>query len=108
MKYLKTILMIVALIAFVVAGVLIGKYALDTQMLMGAAQRYDATTKVINPFSSMLVILAVGVGGAFLLGLGLGLPKRTAHAIRDEALDAATAQRQSAIQNRATGTETPR
>ena len=90
MKYLKSLLMIVAVLALIVAGVLIFRFALDTQLLMGAAQRYDSGARYVDPFQSMWLILAASCGGAFLLGLGLGLPRRSSRAIREDALEAAS------------------
>lgn len=93
MKYLKTLLLIVAVLALIVAGVLIFRFALDTQLLMGAAQRYDSGARYVDPFQSMWLILAAACGGTFLLGLSLGLPRRSSRAIREDALDEATARR---------------
>lgn len=90
MKILKYLLLILGVVGLVVTGVLVGKFALDAQLLIGAAQRYDQQSKYIDPFQAMLVILAAGAAGAFLVGLGAGLPRRTAGAIRGEALDSAT------------------
>ena len=103
MKIIKYLLLIVGAGALVVTAVLAGEFALDAQLLMGAAQRYDQANNYLDPFQSMLVILGVGVAGAFVVGLGVGLPRRTAAAVREAALDGAAARREAEIRARATG-----
>lgn len=106
MKILKATLVIIGLVVLVVTGVLVGKFALDSQLLMGAAQRYDQANNYIDPFQGMILILGVGALGAFLLGFGAGLPRRTAGSIRNEALATAARPASGATpqQGRAPGT----
>lgn len=103
MKLLKWILALLGVAAIIGAGVWLGVFAFDMQEIVGAAQRYDSARHIANPSITTAAIAGVALGGGLLLGLGLGLPGRTAGQIRNKALDDAAARRQSEVQSRATG-----
>lgn len=104
MRFLKTILLIIGLIAVLVAAFLLAQQYVYMVSLSAAANSQNSANppRYPNPFANVAVVAGVGLLGGFLLGYGLGLPKRTAASIREEALDAATAQRQATIASRAT------
>ncbi len=103
MKILKWLLAIVGVAGLIAVGVLLAKFALDSRELIGAAQRYTGATPIQDPFVSASLIAAVAAGAGVVLGLGLGLPNRTASSIRHAALDGASAKREAEIRARATG-----
>ena len=87
MKFLKWTLAILGVGAVIALAVLLGQFALESRELIGAAQRYDSARAIRDPFESASLIGGVGVAAGLLLGLGLGLPNRTANQIRAKALE---------------------
>ena len=87
MKFLKWTLAILGVAAVIALAVLLGQFALEARELLGAAQRYDSARAIRDPFVSASLIGAVGLLAGLLLGLGVGLPGRTAGQIRSKALE---------------------
>lgn len=104
MKFLKWVLAIIGVAGLIAAAVLLGKFALDARELIGAAQRYDSARQIQDPFVTTALIAGVSAAAGMLLGLGLGLPSRTAGQIRNAALDGASSRREAEIRSRAAGT----
>ncbi len=102
MKFLKWVLVILGIAGVIAAAVLLGRFALDSRELIGAAQRYDGGRQIADPFVTTSLIAGVGAAAGLLLGLGIGLPTRTAGQIRNATLDAASARREAEIRSRAT------
>lgn len=103
MKILKWVLAIIGVAGLIAAIVLLGKFALDARELIGAAQRYDSARSIQDPFVTTALIAGISAAGGLLLGVGLGMPSRTAGSIRNAALDDAAARREAEIRGRAAG-----
>ena len=75
MKVLKNVFLVVGLLAVAGAVAILAKNAWDLRIL------YEIPTN--------LVLIGAGVGllGGILLGLGIGLPRRTASAIRHDTIE---------------------
>lgn len=101
MKFLKTILMIIGVVGVIVACVLLGNSYINLVSLTNVANANNSKSPFVNPFQQIAMEVGIGALGGLLLGLGIGLPGRTAGAIRNQALDDAAAQRQASIANRA-------
>lgn len=103
MKFLKWLLALVGVVGLVAAGVLLGKFALDSRELIGAAQRYSGAIAIQDPFISAMLIAGIAAAGGLVLGIALGMPSRTAGQIRNQALDNASVRREAEIRSRADG-----
>lgn len=103
MKFLKILLAVLGVAAIIAAAVLLGRFALDSRELIGAAQRYDSAKAIQDPFVTTSLIAGVSAVAGLFLGLGLGLPSRTAGQIRNAALDDAANRRQAEVRSRADG-----
>lgn len=80
---------------------LLGQFALDSRELIGAAQRYDGTKVIRDPFVTTSMLTGIGAATGLLLGLALGLPARTRNQIRRATLDEVNAGRNAAIASKA-------
>lgn len=103
MKILKWALAIVGVAGLIAAAVLLGRFALDSRELIGAAQRYDGGRVIPDPFVTTSMIAAIGAAAGLLIGLGLGLPTRTPGAVRRATLDEVNQGRSDAIAAKAVG-----
>ena len=105
MKLMKIVLLLLGLAALVAGGVFLGLNWVDVGRLLTAANNDKSANLNPDPMPRIYLTTALGTVGGLLLGLGLGLPTRTAGTIRNEALDGAAARRQDEIRTRATGTD---
>ena len=101
MKILKAALAVAGLIGLVAAGFYLGFIWVDTERLLAAANANKSGNLFPSPMNNFYIAAGLGAAGGLLLGLGLGLPARTASAVRREALDEVAAARTSAIGTRA-------
>ena len=101
MKILKVLFALVGIAGVIAAAVLLSQFALDSRELIGAAQRYDGTKQIRDPFVTTSMLTAIGAATGLFLGLALGLPSRTKGQIRKATLDEVNADRSAAIAHRA-------
>ncbi len=87
MKVLKSGLLVVGLLAIAAAGALLVKNAWDLRILYEVAMANKSQPSVVNPTNLVLIGAGVGVVGGLLLGLGIGMPRRTANAVRHEIIE---------------------
>ena len=86
MKVLKNVFLVIGLLVILGAAGVLVKNAWDLRVLYEVAMANKSQPSVTNPTNLVLIGAALAVGGGVLLGLGIGLPRRTAGAIRTEAL----------------------
>ncbi len=108
MKFLKTILSIIGIVALIVAAFLLFQQFIALNTLAAAANSQNSANppRYPNPFPSIAMVVGLAAAAGLVLGVALGLPSRTAHAIREETLDSAAAARQAQIRTRANETGT--
>ena len=104
MKLLKIVMLLLGMAALVAGGVFLGLNWVDIGRPLTAANNDKSANLNPDPMPRIYLTTALAAVGGLLLGLGLGLPTRTAGAIRNEALDDAAARRSEEIRTRATGT----
>lgn len=107
MKILKVLLALLGIVGLVVAVVLLGTsfVQLNSMTSVANSNRSNPDSWFPNPFNQTALEVALGAAGGLLLGLGLGLPKKTSGQVRRDALDDVATQRQSSIAQRAAGSE---
>lgn len=97
MKFLKW-----ALVAFGAVGMLVAGWFLFQSWVgigkMMAVAVSNRSAEFPSPMNHVYLAAGLGVLGGFLLGLGVGLPRRTAHSILRDAADATTAKPQRAAE----------
>ncbi|MDO5286122.1 MAG: hypothetical protein Q4G45_04790 [Actinomycetia bacterium] len=93
MKVLKGILAALGVIALIVAIVMLIRISWNLQGILGSANRYapDGGQQWGNPVQDVILSSGVALLSGLLLGIGLGLPRRTSKTVREEAV--ATYQR---------------
>jgi hypothetical protein len=87
MKVLKNVFLVVGLLAVAGAVAILVKNAWDLRILYEVAMANKSQPSVVNPTNLVLIGAGVGLLGGVLLGLGIGLPRRTANAIRHETIE---------------------
>ncbi|MHB1009281.1 MAG: hypothetical protein ACYC1E_08645 [Propionibacteriaceae bacterium] len=87
MKVLKTVLLVVGLLVVAGAAALLVKNAWDLRVLYEVAMANKSQPSVTNPTNLVLIGAGLAAVGGLVLGLGLGLPRRTAGAVRQETLE---------------------
>ncbi|HET7724007.1 MAG TPA: hypothetical protein VFK68_05170 [Propionibacteriaceae bacterium] len=87
MKVLKTVLLVVGLLAVAGAAALLVKNAWDLRVLYEVAMANKSQPSVTDPTNLVLIGAGLAAVGGVVLGLGLGLPRRTAGAVRQETLE---------------------
>lgn len=87
MKVLKTVLLVVGLLVVAGAAALLVKNAWDLRVLYEVAMANKSQPSVANPTNLVLIGAGLAAVGGLVLGLGLGLPRRTAGAVRQETLE---------------------
>ena len=103
MKFLKILFILLGLAGLIAAGVFLGLNWVDIGKLLAAANNDKSGALNPDPMGRIYLMSGLTAIGGLLLGLGLGLPSRTAGQIRNSALDSAAARRQDEIRTRATG-----
>jgi hypothetical protein len=87
MKVLKNVFLVLGLLVVIGAGALLVKNAWDLRILYEIAMANKSQPSVVNPTNLVLIGAALAVAGGLLVGLGIGMPKRTAGAVRNQALE---------------------
>jgi hypothetical protein len=87
MKVLKSVLLVVGLLAIAGAAALLIKNAWDLRVLYEVAMANKSQPSVANPTNLVLIGAGLGAAGGVVLGLGIGLPRRTAAAVRHETIE---------------------
>jgi hypothetical protein len=107
MKFLKILLMLVGLAGFVAGALFLGMNWVDLGKLLAAANTNKSGNLFPDPMPRIYLTSGLLAAGGLLLGIGLGLPNRTAGQVRKEALDTAAAQRQAEIRGRVAPPDQP-
>ncbi len=87
MKVLKNVFLVVGLLAVAGAVAILVKNAWDLRILYEVAMANKSQPSVVNPTNLVLIGAGVGLIGGVLLGLGIGIPRRTASAIRHDTIE---------------------
>ena len=87
MKVLKNVFLVVGLLAIAGAVAMLVKNAWDLRVLYEVAMANKSQPSIVNPTNLVLIGAGVGVLGGVLLGLGIGMPRRTANAVRHETIE---------------------
>ncbi len=100
MKILKGLLVVLGVAALAVGGWYLFSTWVDVRAMMAVANA-NRSAEFPSPINQVYLSVAGGALGGLLLGIGLGLPRRTASGIRKEALRASAAAREAEIRGRA-------
>jgi hypothetical protein len=87
MKVLKNAFLVIGLLAVAGAVAILVKNAWDLRILYEVAMANKSQPSVVNPTNLVLIGAGVAVVGGVLLGLGIGMPRRTANAVRHETIE---------------------
>lgn len=87
MKVLKNVFLVIGLLVVAGAGALLVKNAWDLRILYEIAMANKSQPSVLNPTNLVLIGAGLAVVGGLLVGLGIGMPKRTAGAVRHETIE---------------------
>lgn len=106
MKVLKWLLVLLGVAGIIAAAVYSYLSWFNLQKLVAVAESMRSAPQV-NPQQQMALAIGLALLGAFLFGIGLGMPRRSAGQIRRQALESAAATREAEIRGRATATDLP-
>lgn len=106
MKILKILFALLGLVGLAVGGYYLFQSWLEVRNLWAIANANRSSSSV-NPTNMVLLTAALAAGGGLLLGLGIGLPGKTAGGIRKETLREVAARRESEISSRARAASDP-
>ena len=87
MKVLKSVLLVVGLLAIAGAAALLVKNAWDLRVLYEVAMANKSQPSVGNPTNLVLIGAGLAVVGGIVFGLGIGLPRRTVNAVRHDTIE---------------------
>jgi hypothetical protein len=87
MKVLKSVLVVLGLLAVAGAAALLVKNVWDLRILYEVAMANKSQPSVGNPTNLVLVGAGLAAVGGVVLGLGIGLPRRTATAVRHDTIE---------------------
>jgi hypothetical protein len=87
MKVLKSVLVVLGLLAVAGAAGLLVKNVWDLRILYEVAMANKSQPSVVNPTNFVLIGAGLAAVGGIVLGLGLGLPRRTPNAVRHETIE---------------------
>lgn len=85
MKFLKILSAVLGVIGLVAGMVFLGMLFVDLREVMGAANA-NKSVPMASPMNRVYLTTGLAALGGLLLGLGLGMPSKTAGGIRKEAL----------------------
>jgi len=89
MKVLKNLFLVLGLLvvigAAVTAGIVIGIYL--PVLVRVARENNSGQVPLTDPTVWVFIATAAGIVGGLLVGLGIGLPRRTANALRNETIE---------------------
>lgn len=105
MKVLKAVLALVGIIGLVGAGVFLFLNYVDTRSLLAAANANKSGNLFADPMPRVYLTAGIAALGGLMLGMGLGLPPRTAAAVERDTLARVNERRSDAIAARALGDE---
>lgn len=87
MKVLKSVLVVVGLLAVAGAAGLLVKNVWDLRILYEVAMANKSQPSVVNPTNLVLIGAGLAAAGGIVLGLGIALPRRTPAAIRHATIE---------------------
>jgi hypothetical protein len=89
MKVLKNVFLVVGLLVVIGAGVMAGIVTgIHLPVLVRVARANNmGQAPLTDPTTWVLIGTAAGVVGGLLVGLGIGLPRRTANAVRHDTIE---------------------
>ena len=87
MKVLKSVLVVVGLLAVAGAAGLLVKNVWDLRVLYEVAMANKSQPSVVNPTNLVLIGAGLAALGGVVLGLGIGLPRRTHNAMRHQTIE---------------------
>ncbi|MGV8848837.1 MAG: hypothetical protein ACOH16_04740 [Propionibacteriaceae bacterium] len=87
MKVLKNVFLVIGLLVVAGAGALLVKNAWDLRILYEIAMANKSQPSVVNPTNLVLIGAGLAVIGGLLVGLGIGMPRRTAGSVRHQTLE---------------------
>ncbi|PNY80718.1 hypothetical protein [Deinococcus koreensis] len=74
MRILSRLLLLVGVIVIIVSAIMLGKDVIDINQLHAVANA-NRSTNFPSPLNNVLITYGLSLVGAFLLGLGLSLPR---------------------------------
>lgn len=101
MKFLKGLLVVLGVAALGFGVYVLVRLSWDMNKIMGAANAAKTIDNLSNPMPRIWIASGVAAVAGLLLGLGLGLPRRTAGSVRKETLRGAASDREAAIREAA-------
>ncbi|AXE39434.1 hypothetical protein JS278_02282 [Acidipropionibacterium virtanenii] len=101
MKAVKWVLVVVGAVCLGIGLYMVVRLSMDMRTIMGAANAGKSVDVLQNPMKTVWIVGAVALIAGVLLGLGIGLPRRTIGSVRRRTLEGAAAQRENAIRENA-------
>ena len=84
---LKNVFLVLGLLVVAGAGALLVKNVWDLRILYEIAMANKSQPSVVNPTNLVLIGAGLAVIGGLLVGLGIGMPKRTAGSLRHQTIE---------------------
>lgn len=84
MKVFKAILALIGLGGLIAAGAYLGLVWVDNERLLAAANANKSGNLFPSPMTNIFIASGLGAIGGLLLGIGVGMPLRTAGQVRRE------------------------
>lgn len=100
MKALKALFALAGIIVLAVGGYYLFQSWVRIGQMMAIANA-NRSAEFVSPINHVMLTAGLATAGAFLLGLGIGLPGRTAGAVRRKALQDAADARELQIRDKA-------
>ncbi|WP_460744772.1 hypothetical protein [Mariniluteicoccus endophyticus] len=100
MKILKILFALAGVVGLAVAGYYLFNAWVDIRSMMAIANA-NRSAEFVSPWQKVLTSTLLATAGALVLGLGIGLPMRTAGSVRKKALQDAADARELQIRDRA-------
>lgn len=101
MKALKWVLIVVGAVCLGFGLFMVIRMSMDLKTVMGAANAGRGADPFASPMPTVWIVAGISLAAGALLGLGIGLPRRTSGSVRKDALEGAAAQREQAIRENA-------
>lgn len=87
MKVLKNVLLVVGLIAVIAAGAMLLNNIWNLKTIFELAYVNKSQASLTNPIPLVALGAGLALVGGILLGLGIGMPRRTAGSVRKDAIE---------------------
>lgn len=101
MKALKWVLIVVGAVCLGFGLYMVIRLSMDMRTVMDAANAARGANAFADLRPTLWIVAGIALAAGALLGLGVGLPRRTSGSVRRDALEGAAAHREEAIRENA-------